>query len=194
MPVRNTDGNLNSPRDIRVRKAYNVVAVSSLLSELLSVVWAAVAVNQLTETHVKPVESVWHLLQDDYSLPWSAVNAHFMLGTFGFAFCIGCRIYYHAGKGILGTGLASISLSGLLLMTAIVNRAIASGAGDGVHRYGGSVIALFRKYGSLLLSRATTGGALGILEVGSILAALAGAVLCTSSIIGMDEEPHTKQH
>ena len=149
----------------------------SLLSELLSAIWATVAINQLTETKVKKVEAVWDLLEGEYSLPWSAVNSHFVMGTFGFAFCIGCRIYYHAGRGMLGTGLASISMAGLLFMTSIVNRAIAAGGGDGVHGYGGSVIALFLKYGSLLVRRATSESKFGVLELGSFLAVLAGIVL-----------------
>jgi hypothetical protein len=43
-----------------LRRSYVVVAVLSLLSELISVMWATVAVNQLIETHVAPAESVWY--------------------------------------------------------------------------------------------------------------------------------------
>ena len=188
LDIKSSDGNLNSRRDVSIRKAYNFAAVASLLSELLAVMWASVAVNQLTETDVKLVKSVWDLLQDDYSLHWSAVNAHSVLGSYGFAFCIGCRAYFHAGKGILGTGLVSLALSGLLLMTSIVNRAIEAGGGDGVHRYGTNVIALFHKYTTLLLSRASEGGALGLLQMGSLLVGAAGIVLCLGSIMGVDEK------
>jgi cobalamin synthase len=42
-----------------IRLSYQVVAMLSLMSELVSVMWATVAVNQLTETQVAPAESVW---------------------------------------------------------------------------------------------------------------------------------------
>jgi hypothetical protein len=44
-----------------LRQSYVAVAVLSLLSELISVTWATVAVNQLIETHVAPAESVWYV-------------------------------------------------------------------------------------------------------------------------------------
>jgi len=44
-----------------VRLSYGFVAVLSLMSELVSVMWATVAVNQLTETKVAKAESVWYV-------------------------------------------------------------------------------------------------------------------------------------
>jgi hypothetical protein len=44
-----------------LRQSYVAVAVLSLLSELISVTWATVAVNQLIETSVAPAESVWYV-------------------------------------------------------------------------------------------------------------------------------------
>lgn len=42
-----------------LRILYSVVGVSSLASEILTVIWASVAANQLMETHVAKAESVW---------------------------------------------------------------------------------------------------------------------------------------
>ena len=42
-----------------MRRTYTPVAVAALLSEFISVVFATVAVNQLTETMVEPATSVW---------------------------------------------------------------------------------------------------------------------------------------
>ena len=42
-----------------LRILYRVVAILSLTSELLAVIWATVASNQLIETVVEPAESVW---------------------------------------------------------------------------------------------------------------------------------------
>ena len=50
-------------------------------SELLAVIWATVAVNQLTETVVEPSATVWELLKRPwYDLAWAATNSHFLFG------------------------------------------------------------------------------------------------------------------
>jgi len=60
IPDKHPDGAKAETRLIRVlRLSYSCVAILSLLSELISVMWATVAVNQLIETHVAPAESVW---------------------------------------------------------------------------------------------------------------------------------------
>jgi hypothetical protein len=60
-----------------LRRLYPFLAVTALGSELVSVLWATVAVNTLTETEIAMAESVWHLLRRDFALSWAAVNAHF---------------------------------------------------------------------------------------------------------------------
>ena len=69
--------------DRMLRKSYLLVTLFSFGSQLLAVMWATVAVNQLTETVVEPAASVWALLkrQDWLDLAWSATNSHFVLGT-----------------------------------------------------------------------------------------------------------------
>jgi len=42
-----------------LRVSYSMIALLSFLSQLVSVMYATVAVNQLTETSVAPAESVW---------------------------------------------------------------------------------------------------------------------------------------
>lgn len=67
--------------DRMLRKSYLLVTIFSFGSELLAVMWATVAVNQLTETVVEPSESVWALLKRDwFDLAWAATNSHFVLG------------------------------------------------------------------------------------------------------------------
>ena len=63
-----------------LKRAYIVVTLISFCSELLAVMWATVAVNQLTETEIAPSGSVWGLLERDFDLYWSATNSHFCLG------------------------------------------------------------------------------------------------------------------
>ena len=60
----------NRPTWVLMRKAYNVSALLSLLSNLIAVMWSVISVNQLLETRVAPAESVWHLLRRDFDLPW----------------------------------------------------------------------------------------------------------------------------
>jgi len=67
--------------DRMLRKTYLLVTLFSFGSELLAVMWATVAVNQLTETVVAPATSVWALLKRDwFDLAWSATNSHFVFG------------------------------------------------------------------------------------------------------------------
>lgn len=150
-----------------LRAAYLVVGVMSLLSELCSVMWATVAVNQLIETNIAPAASVWHLIKRDFDLQWVAVNAHFVLGMLGFSFVVGTRAYFQAGGGLVGKSVAGLAGSGVLLMIAIVNRGVAAGGGEGV-RYGATVWSLISRYIFLLTKRASTLGSLGPLEVSSI--------------------------
>jgi hypothetical protein len=69
LPIKNDD---KSKPDTTLRKAlrlsYQVVAILSLMSELVSVMWATVAVNQLTETQVAPAQSVWYERKQSMSL------------------------------------------------------------------------------------------------------------------------------
>ena len=58
MPVQNESKPEGTFRKT-LRLSYQVVAILSLMSELVSVMWATVAVNQLTETRIAPAQSVW---------------------------------------------------------------------------------------------------------------------------------------
>lgn len=86
-PFRLTDSIKQEPYLLRrielLKRAYILVTLISFCSELLAVMWATVAVNQLTETVVAPSTSVWTLLERDFDLSWSATNSHFVLGTLG---------------------------------------------------------------------------------------------------------------
>jgi hypothetical protein len=89
-PFRLSDSMKRSPKLLRrvelLKRAYILVTLVSFCSELLAVMWATVAVNQLTETVVLPATSVWTLLQRDFDLSWSATNSHFVLGKW-LVFC-----------------------------------------------------------------------------------------------------------
>ncbi|GAX20099.1 hypothetical protein FisN_18Lh036 [Fistulifera solaris] len=163
------EGSSRESRSLKMARAlYNVIGVLSFSSELLVVIWATVASNKLVETHVEPAQSVWHLIERDYNLEWSATNAHFVAGMLGFLVLVALRMFFHADGGLLGMGIAGIPLSALLLMISVINRGVARGSGDG-HRYGTNIGSLFTTYVSLLTQRACNKSCVGYLEVGSIV-------------------------
>lgn len=167
LPIETPEGKVESRFQKTLRLAYTVVGVASLLSELMSVMWSTVAVNKMIETDIAPAASVWALLQRDFDLEWAAVNAHFVLGMFGFCFLIGTRAYFQAGGGLMGQSVAGLAGSGLLLMVSIVNRGVASGGGAGTG-FGGNVLSLIAHYALQLVKRATSPGTIGPLELASL--------------------------
>lgn len=143
-----------------LRTVYPLVVVLSFISQFIAILWAIVSINQLTELDIDKAESVWHLLQRDFELPWAAVNAHFVFGMFGFIFVIGTRSYFNCDKGPMGRAVLGVAGAGLLFLVSIVNRGVSSGGGDEELRYGSSVLSLFCSYFGLLLSRMRTDFAL----------------------------------
>lgn len=139
-----------------LRNAYPLVTVMTFISQFIAILWAIISINQLTELDIKDAESVWHLLQRDFALPWAAVNAHFVLGMFGFIFVIGTKSYFNCDKGPMGKSVAGVSCAGLLFLVSIVNRGVSSGGGEEGLRFGASVLSLFKTYFTLLLSRMLT--------------------------------------
>lgn len=157
-----------------LRRVYPTASVVALCSELISVMWATVAVNQLTETNIEAASSVWHLIQRDFSLPWVATNAHFVIGMMGFLWVISSRAYFLAGKGPAGTSLAGLAFSSMLLTVSIVNRGVAAGGGGGgigttSMRFGSNILALFREYTVQLVKRACSIQSFGPLELGAVI-------------------------
>ena len=167
LPIKTPAGKVESRFEKSLRLTYTVVGVMSMLSQLISIMWATVAVNQLIERNIAPAASVWALLKRDFDLEWAAVNAHFVLGMFGFCFLIGTRAFFQAGGGLMGQSVAGLAISGLLLMISIVNRGVAAGGGKG-SGYGATVFSLISHYVFLLAKRATTAGSMGPLEISSI--------------------------
>lgn len=86
-----------------------------------------------------------------------------------FAFCIACRSFLQVQGGVLGQSVMGLAGGGLLLMMSVINRAVAQGAGDGVHRYGPNFLYLFGRYIYLLGAKATAKKDIGILGVSSIV-------------------------
>lgn len=182
LPIQTPVGKVESRFEKTLRLTYTVVGVMSMLSQLISVMWATVAVNRLTETYIAPATSVWALLMRDFDLEWAAVNAHFVLGMFGFCFLIGTRAFFQAGGGLMGQSVAGVAISGLLLMISIVNRGVTAGGGGGAG-YGNTVFSLISHYVITLAKRATTVGSMGPLEISSIAIFAWSIVLAVRGIV-----------
>lgn len=155
-----------------LKRAYILVTLISFCSELLAVMWATVAVNQLTERSLPPAESVWDLLQRDCDLSWAAVNSHFVVGLVGFMYMVGIRGYVmllaaEASEVLIVATLSGVG-SALLLMVSVVNRGVESGGGDGIG-YGATVLDLFGHYVYLLYQRAVDRDSFGPLELSAIV-------------------------
>jgi hypothetical protein len=188
LPIRTANAKDNTPLSIRLRQCYNMAAVLGLLSNLIAVMWGVISVNQLTETAAAPAASVFHLLRRDYDLAWAGINAHFLFGLLSFAACIACRAFLQVGGGALGQSLAGLAGGGLLMMVSIVNRAVASGAGDGVHRYGTNVVSLFGRYAQLFCLRAVQPKDIGILGVSAVVVSVGSLLVGLRAIIRPEVE------
>ncbi|CAB9515360.1 expressed unknown protein [Seminavis robusta] len=171
LPLKGEPG--ESKVEKRLRKFYYVLSVTTLATELIAVMWATVATNGLTERIIAPADSVWGLLKRDFELEWAAVNTHFVVGMLGFLAMIGSRAYFMAQKGLLGRSVMGIAASGLCLMVSIVNRGVAAGGGvqeftGSNMRYGSDVLALMKRYATLLLARALARNTFGPIEILSV--------------------------
>jgi hypothetical protein len=138
------------------------VAMASLLSALLAVMYATVSFNSLTETHPPPAESVAEVLQRDYELAWLGCNVCFYLGLFGLAFTCAINGYIALGPRIV-KATAYLLGSTILLMTSVINGAVDQegvlALSWGFERwFGESILALVARYVRLLLRTAWYGG------------------------------------
>ena len=179
-----------------LRRLHVVVALISVTSELIVVMWAAVQVNQLTERSYLPTASVWELIERDADLSWSAVNSHFVLGIIGFVTMLALRAYVMLlaaeASSALMTAASTGTAAALCLMISIVNRGVEAGGGEGVG-YGRTIVDLLVHYAVLLSRCATDGESPGPLELSAIIfeitsIAFALQVLITGNDKMADEE------
>ncbi|VEU43887.1 unnamed protein product [Pseudo-nitzschia multistriata] len=172
-----------------LKRLHIVVALIAVTSELIVVMWAAVAVNQLTEKRYPLSTSVWELLQGDPScdLAWSAVNSHFVLGIIGFVAMLTLRAYVMLlaaeASGALMTAASTGTGAALCLMISIVNRGVESGGGGTGERYGTTILDLLRHYVVLLAKNATNEASPGPLQLVAIVLELTSLVFMANVLI-----------
>lgn len=155
-----------------LRRLHIVTALVSVTSELITVLWAAVEVNQLTERAYLPASSVWDLIQRDCDLAWSAVNSHFVLGIIGFVSMLALRAYVMLlaaeASSALMTAASTGTAAAFCLMISIVNRGVESGGGEGIG-YGNTILDLLQHYGILLFRCSIDVVSPGPLELSAIV-------------------------
>ena len=163
----------DSPNRLFLLRAHGITAATSLLSLLVSVMYATISTNKLSEVLVAPTASLKALLiEGDYALPWIGCNAHFIFGLLGFATTVGLNVWLTFG-GAVGKVVVCAVCSALLLMLSIVNDAAGQGAG--------SVVALLARYVQLLVAAALKGHR--VLILGSLGFAAAAAVLAVRECV-----------
>ena len=77
-----------------------LLAVLSLLSELLAVMYSSIAINKLVEVPSPPTAGVSDLISQKYELAWLGTNFHFLLGMMGFGLLVGNRVYIAFGNPV----------------------------------------------------------------------------------------------
>ncbi len=90
----------DSPRLELFKKANCLLAIASLISEILAVTYSTVAINKLAEVKFPPTSGVDDLISQHFELAWIGTNVHFLLGMFGFGLLVGNKAFLTYGKGM----------------------------------------------------------------------------------------------
>lgn len=136
----------------KLKQLHMLLAIVSLSAEIVSVIYSTIAINKLSETTVKPAESVTALLRRDYELAWLGANISFLAGLFGFATLLGLRAWFSFGSRLGKIGMSTV-LSVLLHSISVVNRGIQAGDGEGT-LFAANFLGLVRRYVMLLFADA----------------------------------------
>jgi hypothetical protein len=148
----------DSPGIKLLKKANIIIAVASLLSEILAVIYSSIAINKIAEIAQPQTTGVAQLLAEKHELAWLGTNIHFLFGMMGFALIVGSKSFFLCGSE-LGKVTISWSIAAFLQALAIVNRGIAQGSvGDNVSsQFASNFFMLIVKYISAVI-KASKGG------------------------------------
>jgi hypothetical protein len=138
------------------KKANFLIAVASLLSEVLAVTYSSIAINKLVEVPQPATATVADLISQNHELAWLGTNIHFLLGMMGFSLIVGARAFFMFGgsTGKIGMGWA---VAAFLQAISIVNKGIAQGSGstgDVTKRFAGNLFTLILRYEMLVRKNA----------------------------------------
>jgi|EP00979_Chaetoceros_neogracilis_P013970 hypothetical protein len=138
------------------KKANGLLAVASLLSEILAITYSTVAINKLAEVKFAPTAGAAALITKHFELAWIGTNVHFLLGMFGFSLLVGLKAYFtYGGKVAQIAGCWSVAV--FMQCTSIVNEGIAMGSGNldyKTFRFSKNLLTLGFRYLNLALIKA----------------------------------------
>eukprot|EP00980_Cylindrotheca_fusiformis_P014968 scaffold4095_cov117-Cylindrotheca_fusiformis.AAC.25 len=154
--------NDDDSRAMKLLKRANIaVAVASVLSEIMAVIYSSIAINKIAEISQPQTRGVAELIAQKHELAWLGTNIHFLFGMMGFALIAGSKSFFLAGPE-LGKVTTSWSIAAFLQALAVVNRGIAQGSAgkDVSSQFGSNFFMLIVRY-IVVAIKASKGGFCG---------------------------------
>lgn len=137
----------------RVFKKINMLlAIASLLNEVIAITYSTVAVNKIAELTYEPTAGVAQFIDRYYKLSWVGANVHFLFGLFGFGCLAISKPYFLYGKNI-GDASACWIGAAMMICVSVVNKGIAMGHGtvdDSSMKFANNLFGLVITYFRLL--------------------------------------------
>lgn len=192
----------DDPKSVKVMKRGTMIlAVLTLLSEILAVTYSSIAINKLAEIKSPKTNCVAELIAESHELAWLGTNVHFLAGLMGFALIVGLRVHSKYGNP---TGKVAIcwSVAAFLQALSIVNRGIAMGDGSGQEKEGGdssnpsgffasNMLTLTLRYITLVISNALGGD---ICAIGAFAVACVAGFQTVTTLVFNNESEENKSN
>jgi len=149
-----------------LKKANIIIAVASLLSEIMAVIYSSIAINKIAEIAQPKTAGVAELIAEKHELAWLGTNIHFLFGMMGFALIVGSKSFFNVGAD-MGKITISWGIACFFQALSIVNRGIAQGSvvDDISSQFASNFFTLIIKYISVAI-QAAKGGVCGYLALG----------------------------
>jgi len=163
------DKSKDSKRVQLFKKVNLLLAIASLLSEILAITFSTVAINKLAEVKFPRTTGVNDLLSQHFEMAWMGTNVHFLLGMFGFGLLVGSKAYFTYGSKV-GKISGCWGVAVLLHCSSIVNQGTL-GTLDNSPHFASNVLTSVIRYVTLALSRASS-HPLSMIAFGVILISL----------------------
>jgi hypothetical protein len=144
----------DSPITRMAKKANLLLAIISLMNEILAVTYSSIAINKLVEISSPGTSGVAELIAQTHLLAWVGTNVHFLLGLIGFSIVTGSKAYFSGFGTAVGRAAMGWSVAVFLQIVSVINRGISM---DESAKFASSFHTLIFKYFKLLLQE-TRGG------------------------------------
>ena len=105
------------------------LAVFTLSTELVTIVYATIAVNKLREAPAAPTRTLFELLERDYEMGWLGVNVHFFSGLISIVSAFAVRAYAQIEDRDLERAVAFAFAGTVIIMCGFWNSTFANYGG-----------------------------------------------------------------